>query len=621
MATSIQLGPFPKGVNFKDPPYNLGPDELYKSINWELDPGGHLTKRSGSKKFGTTPAKVNGDNLVNFLWRYYREAGGVKKTIACAGGKVYSIDDTTGVSTQIPILGNGATLMGASLLCSAFVYKDRLYILDGTRPLRYNNTDLAYVGHFTHVSSGWVATPGAGGSMTPSSTYNYIMTNVAGDMGEGPASAAKSVSLSGAQNKVDFSSLDSAPASAEATAKNLYRTKAGGSTYYFVAQLAAAATTYTDLAADSSLGAEFIPNHDPNNDCRFAVVGPDERTYWFGRAGANASLVEPSDPGFPDRILNSEFFAIANNDGDILTGGARAPNGILFFKRNSAWLLRAFGYGPDRVGNKIGTVAPFSICETPWGVTFLSQEGVVYLYNGVDLLPIGANQSIEFKGMTDAAMGRVFAFYENYRYRIQYDPMGTYGYNRKEMSFDFLGQKWDGPHENGDNRTPSYVSVWDSFKDHGEVLWGEGKATKGSYLYIRNDFDALDDGVAKVATAIGSRGMIKGRGEKLFYKVAIKGTFSPDTRITVAYIGDDNVETEAEIVFSTGVLPADALILDQGNLDQKVFWDPDTSGQGEEVLDFRARGRTSQFKITDKGTSSQAVIEELLVTTQVLEYK
>jgi len=148
--TPIELGPFTEGVNLVDPPTKLSPNELARCLNFRTGVRGNFDKRPGHGNYGSSPAKVNGDNLVNLLVRYYRSDGS-RKLIAAAGGKLKFGNDSTGAWTPIDINGVDANMQAVNLADWA-VYKNRLYITDGLKAQRYNNTDDIYAGHFIHAA-------------------------------------------------------------------------------------------------------------------------------------------------------------------------------------------------------------------------------------------------------------------------------------------------------------------------------------------------------------------------------------------------------------------------------------------------------------------------------------
>lgn len=100
------------------------------------------------------------------------------------------------------------------------------------------------------------ALAGAGAGSVTAGAHRYLVTFVTatGETDAGTASAAVTVADAAVNGKVAVSSI---PLGGSAvTARKLYRTAAGGSTYLLLATIANnTATTYTDNVADAALGA------------------------------------------------------------------------------------------------------------------------------------------------------------------------------------------------------------------------------------------------------------------------------------------------------------------------------------------------------------------------------
>src|SRR5947207_10575925 len=281
---AIELGPFTDGVNVVDPISKLLPSELAECLNLRTGIRGDFYKRPGHGNYGTAPASINLNNLVNLVLRYYK-ASGSKKLIAAAGGKLKFGNDSTGAWTQIDIDGVSGNNMSSTLLADWMVYKDRLYITDGVKVQRYNGTDDIYAGGFVYGAP-TLAQPNAGS--IPNGTYKYFVTSVAGDMGEGPKGTEASITVVGGPKQVDVGVADAA-AKHEQTAKKIYRTKIGGTLFYFLTQLAVGVTTFADNTVDAGLLDEYIPTHRPPDESRFCIMGHDDRAYYFGRSSVPAN--------------------------------------------------------------------------------------------------------------------------------------------------------------------------------------------------------------------------------------------------------------------------------------------------------------------------------------------
>lgn len=626
MSNAIELGPYTEGVNLVDPPTKLNANELSLCRNWRIGVRGDLYKRPGHGNYGNAPAKINGNVLVNLVLRYYRSDGS-KLSIAAAGGKLRFGNDVTGAWTDISINGTGAS-MSASNLADWMVYKNRVYITDGVAVQRYNGTDDIFAG--CPIPGNPTLTGGGGGGLTPSGIYKYFVTYVAGDMGEGPTNSPitpVTITLTSGQNSVTLTNIPVAAAKHEVSARKIYRTKAGGSLYYLLTTINDnSTTTYADFIIDTSLNFEYVPTVIPPANARYVIMGHDERAYWFGMPGVDASLVRVSDVGFPDRVINNGidgFFSVSNNDGDLLTGGGLTPGGIVFFKKNSMWLLRAYGFGlvniqpREKKGSGVGTTSPFSVVTTPIGMIFVSQQGRVYRFDGTNIEEIGRKISSEFLGMTQAGYANMVACFHNNRYSLSYDYRGTKGYNWRTLEYDIITNKWEGPHENGTMYTPSYYSTWDSVLDKGELAWGEARAAGGSYMYIRTEFTSTDRGTKFLSLAETGKQALGQLAEVKSYKVFVHAELSSDARLTITHIDDD--ESLVPVTMNSPV-PSTAAIYNTSKYNDGS----DYAGRNAKVLEGSlgpCRARTPRYRIDDGGTATVAKVNNIFMLASALPLK
>lgn len=109
-----------------------------------------------------------------------------------------------------------------------------------------------------------LAGDGAGNVDDGAHRYKVTFVTADGETDGGDASAAVTVSDNTSDGQVDLSDI---PLGGSAvTSRKIYRTEAGGSTYYLLTTIADnSTTTYTDNIADSSLGAE-VPSTNTTED-------------------------------------------------------------------------------------------------------------------------------------------------------------------------------------------------------------------------------------------------------------------------------------------------------------------------------------------------------------------
>jgi hypothetical protein len=633
---SLPVGPFNEGLNTLDPPGSLRKTQLALCQNWNLDPFGILIKRFGSSFYGSSPAKLSGDNAIKFLRRYYKTSG-TKELIGIANGIISKGNDGTGAWTPIapPAAWTGST----SRLHDSFIYKNRLYILGGSYPTRYNGTDLLATGHFQHVAAGWSAAQVAG--LIPDGTYKYMITEVQGDLGEGGYTAGtgeKSVVVAGGPRQVNFTVLDVAPAAVGGTFKQVWRTKIGGTLYYKLPDglISTGATTYNDNNIDGSLTELYIQVTAPPTDATFAVVGADDRVYYFGMGSGNESVCQVSDVGFPDRIVSNLFFSISAGDGHPITGAGLVQNGIVFFKQDSMWLWQGVGFGLIVLKPKLGCRARFSIVQLPDGINFLSQYGETYFYDGVNLENIGRGVKNEFDGQTASSSSNIVAAYDPIalKYLIAYDYKVLAGYNTRVLEYDLTGKKWDGPHLNNNNYNVSYFSIWDSLDDQGEVYWGEALAANGSYVYKKNLTKFVDRfglstlnlglglGLGASYESVARTGVyfFESIGEKKFFKVFGRAKISSGTKIQVRIYGDDESSYSYAELFIAQLVGTNDLIWNTG-LWGTNNWGGQVIAVAEDTYPPSARGRRPTIEIRDLSATTLTKIESLDILTLTLTPK
>jgi hypothetical protein len=595
-----------KGVNLIDPPGELEPSELTECENYRLDVKGFPFKRPGYTGYGSAPANVNGNNYIQFLFRLYKSDFS-KVLVSGANGKIFTINDSTGASTQINVDGASGTNMNTSNLFSGMVYKDRLYICDGTKPVRFNGTDAPYAGFFLAPAPGGAA---SGGGVLSAGTYKYAVANVAGNMGEGPLGTAFTIGPVSANDKVDLTGIVDAPSRYEQTAKRIYRTKANQTTFYLLAEIANGVTTYSDATvADSALTNQYIPVHNPRTDARFAILGYDERTYWCVFAAGFGSIVEVSDIGFPDRILDNEFFTVSNNDSDLVTGAARSPSGLVFFKRGSMWLKRSFNSELVNISPQVGCIAPWSIVQVPGGLIFLSNRGEIYFYDGVNLTEIGRSVKPEFVEMTAAALDRVVATYHDFRYIISYDPRGDQGFNYKTLEYELIGGKWDGPHLNELTFTPGYYCAFEAKLDRNELTWGNSRASTGSLIFVRRENQYLDNARKFLSAFRTGTNWMESVGPILLSRIELQGRFTGDSVISASFVLDDeNTEITCTPIKN---VPGTVPLFGSAHFGVDAFSTIDLV-VGEDTLDITARANKPSLRIRDDGSSTYHRIERLI---------
>jgi len=115
----------------------------------------------------------------------------------------------------------------------------------------------SYPAKFINKPNSGSAALASGTGLTADSDYLYYLTYYSSSLGrESRPYLIGEVTPTGSTCQVDLSSLDESTDS-DIDYKRIYRTKAGGSVYYYITQLGNSTTTYTDSTADSSLSTRY----------------------------------------------------------------------------------------------------------------------------------------------------------------------------------------------------------------------------------------------------------------------------------------------------------------------------------------------------------------------------
>lgn len=284
-------------------------------------------------------------------------------------------------------------------------YNDILYIANGIDPvLAWNGTTMRNAG--VPVGGGGAGTipavaVGAAGVLT--GAYQYVITYVFDNnpASESSASTASAV-VNPAAQQVNLTTL--AVGGASCTARNLYRTKAGGSIFYFLHTINDNVTTiYTDNTADAALGANQAPtdNGVPPTGAQFSVM-------WRGRlclansvanrqrvylSSTSSTELTPGGAGLTLHGSGPEVFPSTNyidvgDDNTPITGLAVIQDRLVVFKQNGIFTIDGNDAATMQVfvcQAETGCVAPKTIVNMGGTLFFLGRaDGVptVYMFDG-----------------------------------------------------------------------------------------------------------------------------------------------------------------------------------------------------------------------------------------------
>lgn len=223
-----------------------------------------------------------------------------------------------------------------------------------------------------------------------------------------------------------MSSLDTTPANARFSQQRIYRTAAGGTTYYLIATQNNAAT-YTDSGATDGTvelatrdqGDTFIVSTPP--DTFAAATVHLERVFYF-MGSTYPEKIWPSEPNEPCRWDDQGSISC---EGPITAAIGQGSRLIVFTRRTvelleSDWIRDADGNRQVRrtvLSRKVGCLGPNAVCDANGQIYWLDQRGV-YTLMGDQVVPVSQAIAPIFPAM-NVGIGRYFvARYNHIRQQV-----------------------------------------------------------------------------------------------------------------------------------------------------------------------------------------------------------
>lgn len=243
------------GVNTHTYSTELQPNkyEMLKNLEFAFKYGAFASRKGYTAYNGSTIAS----NRITGGIRWYYGSSSKELIVAC-GNKLYSGNDGAGTFAQI-----GSSTFTADKEWYFAAYTDICYGVNGVDAVQRRdgpNNTLRAAGYAAPVTAPNVSVSGSG-NLT--GRYKYKVTfvydsNAAHESSAGPASLAAEPSA----QQVNLTNIPTGGTGC--TSRNIYRTKAGGSDYFFLASIADnATTTYTDkdVAATGTIADVSGANH------------------------------------------------------------------------------------------------------------------------------------------------------------------------------------------------------------------------------------------------------------------------------------------------------------------------------------------------------------------------
>jgi len=387
------------GMNSKVEDFDLKDKwvESAQNCRFENEPGA-LDKREPASYLNTTALGGSlGDPVVG-IYRYYT-TGGLAIWVGVSGQSAYSVTDS-GVATEIR-----ANLTDGKR-CSFEVYRDLLYVSNGSDDIWVWDGDTT--NNVTwEMGSCKALLASSGTDLDLSSDYSYRVTfDWASPVVNGATS--NTVSTTGAISNIDLTKIPLGPVGT--TDRQIWRTKANGSSYFLVGYIDGnVTTTFADNITDAAITANATAlTHGTIGD-NYPTITDDmpkgsilklHRERLFITADPNnPSKIYYSNPYLPHFIqqtTNLDFMEINPDDGDEIMGIPIQLEKMICIKKNTIRKIHVTSavsgsdpttwYADDPVA-WIGSPAQWSITQTPNGVVFLGWDHW-YLFDGASAQPV-----------------------------------------------------------------------------------------------------------------------------------------------------------------------------------------------------------------------------------------
>lgn len=314
---------FDGGLNDKYEKHLIEDNESPDCQNVTFDHGAVET-RLGSAHLNTTSV---GSFAGHGLYTRHTNTGN-QTMLAWWNGSLYECSVAT-----FTTVASAQSIFTAGVRVGAAEYENYIFFGNG------NNPGYKYNGAFSRhgVPPPTVTfTAASGGTGALSGGYVYRLTNVNSNLVEsdlGPASATFVASA----NQIALTSIPTAPLSFGINTRNLYRTKASATTFFFLTNIANnTASSFVDNTADSALG--VVAPDDQGQPPNYSTIITHQNRL-FCNDTAEPNLVWYSELGDPYTFKTDNFELIGDNSGDLVKGFAIHDNGLIVFTDNSEYLI------------------------------------------------------------------------------------------------------------------------------------------------------------------------------------------------------------------------------------------------------------------------------------------
>lgn len=334
---------------------------MTRCTNLHLDNPGMASTRRGSAKLNSFPTDTN-------ITRIIEQAG---KRYTFSGSYIYEDE------VQIDSTRTAGTTWTATWYNPYNSTTENIYAINGTDRVRIEGGTVYEWGIESPVSAPTISE----GSLTGiTGTYQYVITYCRKEgstvVSESNPSDPGSITVS--DKDVDIEWV--ASSDPQVTAVRIYRSVAGGSEYYHVADVNIGTTTYNDTMADDALGTEVETDHDrpPLGDI---VIGPSFTGQLFILKDNNLYYCRPNRPDY----WPPEYYTEISPATWPLKAGAIYDGQVYLASKSEIYQMQGTGatsYFPLPMGAITGTQSKecFSAVKGV-GIFHLGADGI-YQYTG-----------------------------------------------------------------------------------------------------------------------------------------------------------------------------------------------------------------------------------------------
>lgn len=600
---------FDGGLNSKYEPQAIEDIESPDCLNVMYDDLGSVQTRFGYTKLNTTAVgSYTCDGI--FTTRFNN---GNSTLVAWYNGTMY-----TNATSTFTAVGSAASVFTAGNQVDFGMYQNLAFFGAGTTAYKYNGTDFNRMGVPAPNS-----TPTASGTSAgnPSGDYQYKITYVNSFAVEGDVTTA-TTTINVSSQQIGLTNLPLAPTSFGVTARNIYRTVAGGTEFKYVGQVADnTTTTYADNVADGSLG--VTAPTDQGVPPNFTIMKVFQERIFCVDVNTNPQYLYYSELAEPFTFKTTNFILISDGDGEKIVGLGVHSNSLIVYKENSVWLI----YMPDttpsnwirvKTNAKYGCGSHRSIVDYEGLQMFLGMQRDkitgFYAFNGESIQPDATFlttatlvQDSKSDKIEDDVLDFVDAYSENchgvlYKSRLWFAVTKTSGSttNNRVYTFDFIRR--DKSRMTGAWVPHTGINAA-MFVLYNSKLYFASAAADG-FIYQLDDGTYTDNGSA-INSYFNTKEFEGRKNDADFEKDFIYANF------IVEKLGDWDMNVTHLLDSESGSGDTEAVNLNAGNsLWGSMIWGVDDWGAGgvrENVkIDLLGKvGKRIQFKFDNQNTASQ----------------